>query len=634
MDMNDTNATDMVPTAEPKCEDETTVYVQVMGTIIFFLVWPFIVVDMKWFPLGRPAAALVGGVFMVIFGVLTQSEVYMIEGTMGNLQALFLLFGMMLLSYYFDREGILRLVSLFLIGKGDKPFKYILWKVCLLSAVLAAFITNDATSLVLTPLLLGEFIKQGRPKKEILPLCLGIATSANIGSAATVFGNPQNAFIASAAGVALIDFFIALLPAAILGVITSCALLHLIYQQEIFGCCVCFRFLPESIRERFFADDDAEAAREEAVDAQLQGRYAIPAGTLAEERASIALSFDQSADPFQSSQMAKEREIMYSTEQLPTSGSMARIAKSRSRQSGFASRASSVRPSVSNPNLQVRNSQSVPEIHVDEANVENGLRKQLEAQTGGTQQQVELTQIGADQPSGVEDQEDEFVIKSIKDRTWRERIFMIWLIGISILMVVLLIIPPPPTVNSTFNLGLVPLAAGVLTMFVDSIINRKYAYDAMLRVDWTVILMFMGLFVWINGFQNTCLPDIVFDKLKSAMNLNEVGGVLFFTVFVIIGSNIFSNVPLTILIVDRIDGLCGKDPCSGPLPGLLLAWIATVAGNFTLIGSITNLIVAEKARSTADYRITFARYLKFGLVSTPVVIFGCLPIVYFLGKLA
>ena len=629
MDMNDTNMTDMMPTDEPKCEDDTTVYVQVMGTILFFLVWPFIVLDMKWFPLGRPAAALVGGVFMVIFNVLSQTEVYQVEGAMRNLQALFLLFGMMLLSYYYDREGILRLVSLYLIGRGDKPFKYILWKVCLLAAILAAFITNDATSLVITPLVLGEFIKQGRPKSEILPLCLGIATSANIGSASTVFGNPQNAFIASAVGVALKDFFIALLPTAILGVVINGALLHLIYQRQIFGCCICFRFLPDSIRERFFSDDDPEAAHDdkEAVDMQLQGRYAIPAGTLAEERASVARSFDQSADPFQSSQIAKERDIMRSTEQLPTSGSMARIAKSRSRQSGFGSRAPSVKPSSSNANLQVG---TVPEIRVEEGGVENGLKKQVEAE-----QQMELDQMAADQPSGeVEGYEDEFVVKSLKDRTWKERIFMVWLLGISLLMVVLLVIPPPPTVSATFNLGLVPLACGVLTMFVDSIINRKYAYDAMLRVDWTVILMFMGLFVWITGFQNTCLPDIVVDKLRGPMNLNNVGGVLFFTVFVIIGSNIFSNVPLTILIVDRIGELCGDEPCKGPLPGLLLAWIATVSGNLTLIGSITNLIVAEKARSAADYRLTFPRYLKFGLISTPIVIFTCLPIVYFLGKVA
>ena len=128
-----------------------------------------------------------------------------------------------MLSYYFDREGILRLASLWIIG-DNKPFRTILWKICLLSAVMSAFITNDATCLIITPLLLSEFVKKGRNKRELLPLCLGIATSANIGSAATIFGNPQNAFIASVAGVSLLDFIIAELPAALFGTVLNIGL--------------------------------------------------------------------------------------------------------------------------------------------------------------------------------------------------------------------------------------------------------------------------------------------------------------------------------------------------------------------------------------------------------------------------
>ena len=91
---------------------------------------------------------------------------------------------MMLLSYYYDREGMLKFVSRFICGK-NKPFKHVLWRVCVLSAFLSAIITNDATYVVLTPLLLAEHKKQ-----EYAPLLLGIATSANIGSAATFFRMP------------------------------------------------------------------------------------------------------------------------------------------------------------------------------------------------------------------------------------------------------------------------------------------------------------------------------------------------------------------------------------------------------------------------------------------------------------
>ena len=102
---------------------------------------------------------------------------------------------------------------------------------------------------------------------------------------------------------------------------------------------------------------------------------------------------------------------------------------------------------------------------------------------------------------------------------------------------------------------------------------------------------------------------------------------------VLIGSNVFSNVPLVILVVHQLFLFhCGEGTCTGQLTGVLLAWVSTIAGNFTLIGSIANLIVAEKARSCANYRLTFWGYLKFGFVSTMVVLFAGLPIVYFTGR--
>ena len=96
--------------------DGASLYVQIMGTVVFVVVWPFVVLDMRWFPLGRPAAALVGAVLMVLFQISSQDQVYEVEGDQENLQTIFLLVGMMILSYYFDREGLLRIVSLRIFG--------------------------------------------------------------------------------------------------------------------------------------------------------------------------------------------------------------------------------------------------------------------------------------------------------------------------------------------------------------------------------------------------------------------------------------------------------------------------------------------------------------------------------------
>ena len=573
------------------------IYVQVLGTIVFVTVWPFIVLDMKWFPLGRPAAALVGAAFMVVTHVVTQKDVYDIQGLLGNMQTIFLLVGMMMLSYYYDREGLLRMVGLWIFG-DRKSFKSILWKVCLMSALLSAVVTNDANCLVITPLLLMEGQKQGRDRRELLPLCLGIATAANIGSAATIFGNPQNAFIASSAGVTLLEFFMSLLPAALIGTAVDILLLYLFFWKTVF--------------EKY--EKSSEREEREAITTTAQRNYTLP-GTLAEERESLALSYDRSQDPYLSSRIAAEREGMYSHEKGSASESYQRLPRK-------AGRGISPYPRSKQSNLVV------PEIHIGDEQqgiVENGTNKKKPQQAAASSD--------ASQEEGSSGYEL-VKVKSLKERTWRERIFIIWLGFITLLLVVLLAIPPPPAVSAEFNLGLIPMAAAILTMLADTIINKSYAYDCMLKIDWTVILMFMGLFVWLEGFQNTCYVELSFDKLAPYMNLYKVEGVLLFTVFVIVGSNLFSNVPLTILIVNRIDDLCGDVKCEGPLGGLLLAWISTIAGNFTLIGSVANLIVAEKARSAVDYRITFWNYLKFGTISTFIVLFGCLPIVYFLGRFA
>ena len=564
------NGTDIDTGSEDTfCKNDPTIYVQIMGTVIFFVAWPLVVLDTKYFPLGRPAAALVGACLMVIFNIITQDEIYAIEGKMGNLQALFLLVGMMTMSYYFDREGLLRMMALYVFGEG-KPMKAVLWRVCLLAGCMAALITNDATALVLSPLLLTEFIRQGRPKRELLPLILGIATSANIGSSATVFGNPQNAFISSAASIPLIDFFTALLPAAILGLAISIGMLHLIF-----------------IRELFFnkgGEDDEEEGENQV---ELE-QVAQPGDTsLPEERHTMAMEMDPSADPYLSSQIAEEREKMQHANPRLT-------------------------PSGSRHSLRVGKSRSGYSLHADE---------KADGQVNG-----DVVPAVPEEPVNR--------IKPFKERTWKELVFAGWLCFIMLLVVVLLTIPPPPTVNSKFNLGLIPLGASILTMLVDSIINRKYAFDAMARVDWTVVLMFMGLFAWLGGFQNTCIPKRVFDGLADHMNLHTFGGVILFTLFVIIGANIFSNVPLTILIIDRLPDLCGDEKCTGPLGGLILAWVATIAGNTSLIGSICNLIVAEKARSIMNYQLTFLRYARFGLASALLVIYGGLPFVYFLGRYA
>ncbi|XP_019864449.1 PREDICTED: putative transporter arsB [Amphimedon queenslandica] len=390
------------------CSYDTNLYVQITGSILFVIVWPFVVLDMKWFPLGRPAAALVGAAFMVLFQIVSQSDVYAIQGHQDNLQTVFLLVGMMMLSHYYDREGILRVVMLKIFGK-NKPFRSILWKVCLMSAILSAFITNDAACLVVTPLILREFIKQKRDRWELLPLCLGIATSANIGSAATIFGNPQNAFIASTARVSLLEFFIAELPAAILGLIINVVLIYL------------FMLIRMKMRK-----EEENHLNSEAQSSRIAARSRNT--SIASEREATVQSYE---DP----------QVRNESLTLSISGEHEATAMSYDQSGNGATR-----------------------FKTNAINHSNSMLVQLQQSSGETL--PEDVQVN---DSVNNDDEDKAPAEKTRFQIIRRKIFLVWLVFVTLLMVVLLAIPNQ---IADFNLGCIPLAASIFTMLMDTILNH------------------------------------------------------------------------------------------------------------------------------------------------------------------
>ena len=601
---NITNSTSTIPHNDCSYNYcvESTIYRKVLGTLLFITLWPFVVQDMKFFPLGRPTAAMLGATLMVVFAITPQDQVFNIIGDKGNMQAICLLVGMMMLSYYYDREGLLHIVALWIYGKQER-FRKVLWKVCILSAVMSAVITNDATCIVITPVLLKEFLKQKRSQHELAPLLLGIATSANIGSASTFFGNPQNAYIASSANLSLLIFFITTLPAAIIGIAINTGLLYLFYYRIV---CLDQKF--DNVRT------DTKATEHSRI-SPCNGQLVTPA---------LSGSIEQR------NEIANERGRIYQQQETCTRWTHS-----------LSSNTLSLPLSTSRGEDQLRmqeTSLSTSNVAMNKygsANIANPHTKMSQSPSYNVNGKIIQPHNRAacqfsQHHTNEEEVEDIVHTKTFCDRSLREKVFLLWLGVATLLLIALLAVPPLKQVQ--FSLGLLPVGIAVFTMLVDTLINRKFSRDVMIKIDWPIILMFFGLFVWLAGFENTTLPKQAFKRMHVFMKLSTIWGVLLFTVFTIIGSNILSNVPLVILIIDELSEFyCGLDDCS-QLTGILLAWVSTIAGNFTLIGSVANLIVAEKARISVDYNLTFWEYLKFGLPSTIIVLFTGLPIVYFTGR--
>ena len=84
--------------------------------------------------------------------------------------------------------------------------------------------------LVLTPLVLDITRRLGR---NPIPYLLAVAMSSNIGSVATITGNPQNMMIGSFSQIPYRTFAAALAPVAAAGLVLTVAVIALVYRARI-----------------------------------------------------------------------------------------------------------------------------------------------------------------------------------------------------------------------------------------------------------------------------------------------------------------------------------------------------------------------------------------------------------------
>jgi Na+/H+ antiporter NhaD/arsenite permease-like protein len=165
--------------------------------------------QLKVLPLNRPAAALLGAVLMVATGVMTPERAYRAI----NYDTLVLLLAMMLISAYLYLAHFFEWAAELLLNFSRTPARLLLY-VTLTSGILSALLVNDTICLMLTPLVVAV-IRRG--KLPLLPFLIALATSANIGSAATLVGNPQNMIIGHFSHISFPEFSRSLLPAAVVG---------------------------------------------------------------------------------------------------------------------------------------------------------------------------------------------------------------------------------------------------------------------------------------------------------------------------------------------------------------------------------------------------------------------------------
>ncbi len=176
------------------------------------------------FRIDRPGAAIIGASFIVGVNALSLDQAYRAI----NFDTIILLFGMMIVVANLQLSGFFSLIAERVVERAHSPL-VLLIAIVAVSGVFSAFFVNDTMCLVLTPLVLEI---AGALRRNPVPYLLAVAMAANIGSVATITGNPQNMMIGSFSGIPYRHFVAALGPVALVGLVLAVAAVFLSYRRE------------------------------------------------------------------------------------------------------------------------------------------------------------------------------------------------------------------------------------------------------------------------------------------------------------------------------------------------------------------------------------------------------------------
>ena len=157
------------------------------------------------------------------------------------------------------------------------------------------------------------------------------------------------------------------------------------------------------------------------------------------------------------------------------------------------------------------------------------------------------------------------------------------------------------------SLPLVAIACGAIMVAI----AQRDPGDAIERVDWDLLLMFSALFVVMRGLEASGAVTWINERALTFVHRgSESSTAVAVATVMLVLSALISNVPAVILWRDVVPGL--PDPST---MWLVVAMSATFAGNLLLIGSVANLIVAERAQARG-VRLGFVEYARVGIPVT------------------
>ncbi|MDP2744576.1 MAG: SLC13 family permease [Dehalococcoidia bacterium] len=178
---------------------------------------------LPWVNVDRSSAAFTGGVLMVLFGVLTFDEAVRAV----DFNTITLLLGMMVLVAALKEVGFFDLLAAKSLSLARTPRRLLLL-VIIATAVSSAFLVNDTVVLLFTPIVIHVCRHR---RVNPVPYLIAEAMASNIGSTATIVGNPQNMLIGITSGISFARFFLYLLPVSVVSTVALILIMYAFYRK-------------------------------------------------------------------------------------------------------------------------------------------------------------------------------------------------------------------------------------------------------------------------------------------------------------------------------------------------------------------------------------------------------------------
>jgi Na+/H+ antiporter NhaD/arsenite permease-like protein len=171
----------------------------------------------------RAGAAIIGAVLMFAFRITGARDAirYIDFATIVLLFSMMVVVGNLRLAGFFERVAAAVVER---IGK-----RHLLPAILFSTGILSAFFVNDIVCLVMVPFVLTVTRRFGMAPMRYV---LAVALASNLGSVATITGNPQNMLIGSASGISYRDFLAHLGPVAVIGLFVGWLVLHIAGRNE------------------------------------------------------------------------------------------------------------------------------------------------------------------------------------------------------------------------------------------------------------------------------------------------------------------------------------------------------------------------------------------------------------------